>query len=173
MAFLHQCWGLLNIGLVIGLLVISYRNFRLFVERFGSLGSSLLFLLTVSMCSSSGKKSTASEHSSFKTTISSPTPLDYSRFYTVELIQLPTCQLAQRITFSPGKSSDSLEISSHVSLTGFIAGVQWSPIATSAGIHADRRIHYSTIGTFDWRLLNMTMYRQLQQFNGSIPIAFR
>ncbi len=173
MAFLHQCWGLLNIGLMIGLFVISYRNFQLFVERFGSLASGLLFLLTMSMCSSSGKKSTASEHSSFVTTVSLPTPFDYSRFYTVKLIKLPTCQLTQRITLSPRNSPDSLEISSYVSLTGFIAGVQWSPIATSARIHADRRIHYSTIGTFDWRLLNITVYRQLQQFKGSIPVATR
>ena len=172
MAVLYTIWGLFNIGLGITLFAISYWNFRFFAERYGSLATGILFLLTVSMCQSPATKPQTGPNPNFSTaTVTIPKfSLDWSRSYRARLADLGSCQLGQSITLSRKIQSDSVQITSIVHLTGFTSGLLWMPILTSANAGQDRRIHYGAAGTLEWRLLGIPVYHQLKQFTGSVSV---
>ncbi|GAB3499055.1 hypothetical protein GCM10027341_21520 [Spirosoma knui] len=173
MAFLHIGWSLLNIALVIGLFYSSYRNFVVFTNRYGYLPSGILFLLTVSMCQSSNKPTANQETKNlFQQTVRLPnTSINGYRSGNAKLIDLPTFSLIQSVIMSPKGQSDSVHVSSSVGLNGFVAGVYWLPIYTTATIQSKDRIAYSTSGVFEWRLLGFPVYRQAEHFEGSLTLT--
>lgn len=172
MVLLYTIWGLFNIGLGITVFALSYRNFRFFSERYGSLAAGILFLLTVAMCQSPATKPpTGPDPNASMATVTIPdfSP-NWSQSYRARLVDLGSCQLSQHIVFTKKNPSDSIQITSAVHLTGFTSGLLWKPIAVFANAGQDRRIHYSAAGTLEWRLLGMPVYYQLKQFSGSVSV---
>jgi hypothetical protein len=173
MAFLYTGWSLLNIALVIGLFYVFYRNFRVFTERYGYLPSGILFLVTVSMCQSPNKQNAQQKSGDhFESIVSLPNAqLNWYRSGTAKLIDMPLFSLLQYVIVSPKGQSDSVSISSHVNLNGFVSGVHWSPIYTTVSIKSKELATYSTSGLFEWRLLNFPIYSQSRHFDGNIILS--
>lgn len=172
MAVLYTIWGLVNIGLGITLFVISYRNFRFFSERYGSLATGFLFLLTVSMCHSPGTNQPVQStqgHSTTTVLIPKFSP-EWQKPYQTRLVDFGSFQLSQDLMVHRKNQSDSTQITTAVYLTGFTSGILWKPMSALANVGLDRRIHYSAAGILEWRLLGLPLYHQLQQFTGSVSI---
>lgn len=172
MAVLYTIWGLLNIGLGITLFVVSYRNFRFISERYGSLATGVLFLLTASMCHSPGNNQPVQTNQGlWTTTVFVPNfSAEWVKPYQARLVDFGLVQLNQDLMVHRKSQSDSTQISSAVYLTGFIAGILWKPLISSATVGQDRRIHYASDGMLEWRLLGLPLYNQLHQFTGSVSI---
>lgn len=66
--------------------------------------------------------------------------------------------------------SDSIQIISHVSMIGWLSGFSWSPISTQVTVQSGRWVHYSTVGTLDWELLGLPVYKQPKQFKGYLNL---
>lgn len=172
MAVLYTIWGLVNIGLGITLFVVSYRNFRFFAERYGSLATGILFLLTASMCQSPGNNQPVQANQGLSTTtifIPNFSP-QWVKPYQARLVDLGSFQLRQDLMVHRKNQSDSTQITSAVYLTGFTSGILWKPIASSATVGRDRHIHYASAGILEWRLLGLPLYRELKQFTGSASL---
>lgn len=172
MAVLYTIWGLLNIGLGITLFVISYRNFRFFSERYGSLATGILFLLTVSMCQSPGTNHPVQSNPNFsKTTVLIPNfSPEWLKPYQARLVDFGSFQLSQHLMLTRKNQSDSTQITSTVLLTGFTSGILWKPITSSATVGQDRHIYYASAGVLEWRLLGLPLYHEIKQFTGSVSI---
>ncbi|MCX6216852.1 hypothetical protein [Spirosoma sp.] len=170
MAALTIVWGLLNLGLAITVFVISWRNFRIYSERYGSLATGILLLLTAAMCQSSGKKQSAGANpAAFQTTISSSLIQDDGfHSYSVQLADFGFSKLTQRVIVNQSDSATA-QLSSYVNLTGFMSGISWTSIYTSVTVGADRHLRYNSSGTLQWLLLGIPLYTQAKHFTGDVP----
>ncbi|GAB3018448.1 hypothetical protein [Spirosoma pulveris] len=170
MAAFTIVWGLLNIGLAITVFVVSYRNFRIYSERYGRLASGILLLLTAAMCQSPGKKQSAGANPAFfQTTISSSVISDNShRSYTIQLADFGFSKLTQRISIDRSDSATA-QLSSFVMLTGLTSGIHWTPVYTSVTLGTDRHLRYHSTGSIQWLLLSIPIYSQVKHFTGDVP----
>ena len=172
MVMLYSLWGLFNIGLGITLFVVSYRNFRFFAKRYGSLATGFLFLLTVSMCHSPKTNQPAQSTQGLSTTtVFIPKFFtDGQKPYQTRLADFGSFQLRQDLMVHRKNQSDSTQITTVVYLTGFVSGILWKPMSAAANVGLDQRIHYDAAGILEWRLLGLPVYHQLQQFTGSVSV---
>ncbi|GAB3889525.1 hypothetical protein [Spirosoma agri] len=172
MAFFHVIWILLNIGLAIGLFILSYRNFRLFSERYGYLPSGLLFILTAGMCQSPNKVQEKQSVGVFERVIPVKAQLSHGlTSRTIPLLELPTISLFQQVQINHQSRSDSAQVSSQIYLTGWATGLRWEPIYSTVDISRNNELSYSTSGVFEWRLLSFTIYRQPKFFEGKLSLS--
>lgn len=172
MAALTIGWGLLNLGLAITVFIISWRNFRIYSERYGSLATGILLLLTAGMCQSSGKKQLAGANpAAFQTTVSSSlVPNDgFHSYYYVQLADFGFSKLTQGIILNRTSDSTTAQLSSYVNLTGFMSGIQWTSLYTSVTVGANRHLRYNSSGTLQWLLLGIPIYTQVKHFTGDVP----
>lgn len=170
MAVLTIGWGLLNLGLAITVFIISWRNFRIYSERYGSLATGILLLLTAGMCQSSGKKQLAGANpAAFQTTVSSSLiPDDGPHSYSVQLADFGLSDLTQRVIVNQSDSATA-QLSSYVNLTGFMSGIHWTSLYTSVTVGANRHLRYNSSGTLQWLLLGIPIYTQVKHFTGDVP----
>lgn len=167
MALLHITWIALNLSLAISLFIVSYRNFRGFSERYGSLASILVFVLVASMCQSPAKQESKPQVGQYEHTVAfSGQTSHWSASHSIVLLDWPTLELTQEIYLIHLPKSDSLRIASQTFLTGTVVGVQWKPVTAFVDIGADKRIHYSASGVLEWRLLGLPLYSQSMSFEG-------
>ncbi|ADB39182.1 hypothetical protein [Spirosoma linguale] len=164
-------WGLLNLGLAITVFVISWRNFRIYSERYGSVATGILLLLTASMCQSLGTKQPAGANpAAFQTTVSgSLIPDDGPHSYYVQLADFGFSKLTQGIILNRASDSTTAQLSSYVNLTGFMSGIHWTSIYTSVTVGANRHLQYNSSGTLQWLLLGIPIYTQVKYFTGDVP----
>ncbi len=171
MAALHIGWMVLNVGLAISLYLVSFRNFRVFSQRFGMIPSGLVLVLIASMCQSPARKPSELPSSTFKRVI--PTfaqPTDWSDSYDIPLVTYPTLRLTQQVYLMHHTQPDSVQITSMTSLTRFVLGLQWSPANTYVDIHPDLTMNYEASGLLEWKLLGLTVYRQHKYFAGKVAL---
>ncbi|SOD79237.1 hypothetical protein [Spirosoma fluviale] len=163
-------WGLLNLGLAITIFVISWRNFRIYSKRYGSLATGILLLLTASMCQSPGKKQPAGANpAAFQTTISSSLIQENGpRSYYIQLTDFGFSKLTQSVILNQTSDSTTAQLSSFVNLTGFMSGIHWTSIYTSVTLDADRHLRYNSSGTLQWSLLGIPVYTQVKYFTGNV-----
>lgn len=167
MALLHIGWIILNLSLAISLLIVSYRNFRVFSERYGWLASIVVFVLVASMCQSPAKQENKSPAGQYEHTVPfSGQTSHWSASHSIVLLDWPTLELQQGIYLTHPPKSDSVRIASQTFLTGTVVGVQWKPVAAFVDLGADKRIHYSASGVLEWRLLGLPVYSQSMSFEG-------
>lgn len=168
-------WGVLNITLFISLLIGLFTGFKPLRERFGVLGSILPLVLIAVMCQSQSANRRLSNNGKleeFKTiTVKHNLPAyAYHQPYFKILDDLTTCDIRQSIFLSQIHQSDSVQISSHSYLIGFVSGVVWLPIDMQVDLQPNKQVHYYTLGTLEWQLLGVPIFKQRKQFDGYITI---
>ncbi|QKZ12464.1 hypothetical protein [Spirosoma sp. KUDC1026] len=124
MTFLHAAWALLNLILIVGAFVISYRNYRDFSERFGCLASALLILAVVSTCNGGRNKAVTSPTNFFyaDTVYSADKGPHKERRIVVYGDDL--YKITQSVGVSPVHNTDSLRLESTVTVSGLTLGTR-------------------------------------------------
>ena len=173
MAFIHIFWSILNLVLLVGTFVVSYRNYRTFSERFGWLPSGLLIVVLVSTYSSSNDswKDRKAVGTFSKTVYLPDHQLTESIDRTFTLYDGGVSKVTQQLNVYPANHPDSIRISGAVFPTGLVMGIQWTAVSTSAELLPDRRIRYQSTGTLQWRLLSLPVYSDYKAFTGTIKLG--
>lgn len=164
MAILHVGWALLNLVLF----VVALFLLRPLLKRYGRLQVGFSLAVLVVMCQSANKRSFhKSKSESFQAVGFIPAlPDNKLRSHYLTLVDLTTCSVGQDVYVTRKGQSDSIQIDSYVTMTGWSSGFSGSPLGTQVRVQLGRWIHYSTVGTLDWRLFGLPVYKQPKQFDG-------
>ncbi|MEZ0483152.1 hypothetical protein [Fibrella aquatica] len=176
-------WPFLNLLVWVGSIGLFMRFISRFSQNFGCGSAALVFLVGVSMCKSPDDTKSAVRGNKDTYLLQEPQPKPPVLTITtrkVTLIKSPSFDVIGDIIVVPTTLRDSCQTGSAelnaISInmvswgSGFTAGLQWQPIASSVSLSANRQIRYSTSGQLIWRVLSVPVYRQYKLFEGEVAI---
>jgi hypothetical protein len=79
-------------------------------------------------------------------------------------------RITQSININPVQHSDSIQIQSFVTASGFTLGTRWETLQTVAGLLPGRQAFYQSTGTLTWYLLGFPLYSQWKHFQGEVSL---
>lgn len=167
---LYLIWGLLNLGLVIYFLVISFKATKLVKEKIG-LFAAVFFVL--GLISFLGQPATDSYNKKpISWDFASEDSLNRDATYLVQIILEDNWISKKNLLVKYGTDKQGLiniPISAYSSKTGFTSGTIWRPNAIKVSMTDDNnKFQYYVVGVVEWKLLGATIYTQLKRFNGII-----
>jgi hypothetical protein len=167
---LYLIWGLLNLGLVIYFLVISFKATKLVKEKIG-LFAAVFFVL--GLISFLGQPATDSHNKkSISWDFASEDSLNRDATSFAQIVLEDNWISKKNLLVKYGTDKQGLiniPISAYSSKTGFTSGTIWRPNSIEVSMTDDNnKFQYYVVGVVEWKLLGATIYTQLKRFNGII-----
>jgi hypothetical protein len=169
MSIFHAAWALLNLVLLVSTLLIGYRSYRIFSERFGCLPSGLLILALASTCNGA-RNSSPKQPIGFSFVKSLGSTDQWSYRNNVTVYGDDVYRITQSVIINPVQNADSLRVQSLVTAGGLTLGTRWETMQTTANLLTGRRASYQSTGTLTWYLLGVPVYTQMKHFEGEMTL---
>ncbi len=167
---LQLIWGVLNIGLIISFLLISFRLVRLVKEKIGLLAAIVVVLGLLSFTSISKNES----HKEGEWISISEAIDDCNDVFTVNVELEKNMVLSQQLIINTGSKNltkVNVPLSASTLTNGFTSGRNWEVSSVAINPSNDpNMIHYAVTEIVDWNLLWLTIYKERKEFKGTVSI---
>ncbi|MCW3789778.1 hypothetical protein [Plebeiibacterium sediminum] len=167
---LQLIWGLLNIGLIIYFLWISFRAVKLVKERFGLFAAIVFVLGLLAFANTSKDGSTKMQE--WTSTSNNINDCNETFFVNAELEEnLVSTKLLSIHAGNKKQGNDNVALSANTLINGFTSGINWEVISIAMNETTDNnQLDYMVIGVVNWKLLGITIYKQPKTFKGVVSI---
>lgn len=146
-------------------------GFTLIAAQHGRWITAAVFLFTMSMCARPSDDWQFSKETTGQIPVRQAV-LDNVRHGSssiVTLLDLPLTTLDGFWTVRP-LSANSAAFAFKTQQNGLAAYLRWESQVQSISVSSTRHLHYELVGTLNWCLLGVPLYRQSQQFSGEIAL---
>ena len=171
---IYLLWGLLNIGLLIYFLIISFKVIKLIREKLGLFETVFFVIILLSLIGSANKdsynrktNSNGTETWTFTSKDSISQPINLSTCIVLEKNLISKYQLD--VIYGKDKKGMNCPVSAFSSTNGFILGTNWKAESIMVSKTNDnQKFQYIVNGIVEWHLLGITIYTQAKTYKGTI-----
>lgn len=175
---LHVLWSLLNLGLLLCFLYVSYKATRLLRQQFG-LPASLIFLVGL-ICftihppiESLTNPSPQASPKVWDFTSKEERISDLTYLKEINLASEGWGMATHGISILLGENSQHLAVpirANHWS-KGFFYGIRWTPLYLNITPTKAHQFTYTVRATVDWQLLGLTLYSEKKEYQGILAAS--
>lgn len=166
---LYLLWAILNIGVFLLFIYVTYQATRLLRQKFG-VGVALFFVIgLLSFVSSAG---TESEDAGFKPASQKSVSVNLQEQNHYSALLEDNLAFEIKLDLITNKATvqapfEAVNYYTHVS--GLVAGHKWKPAVATFNYNSSKStIHYEVHGVIGWKLLGIQLYAQSKIYTGAI-----
>jgi hypothetical protein len=171
----YLIWALINIGLFITFIIISFKATKIIREKWGIAAAIVFVFGLLSFIGQPNSNNDNSEPNSNKTNIWKFASLDSldkgSNAYTIMDLE-NTLVSKFSLGIQHGKDMQlkkTIPTSANTHINGFISGTSWEPTSIIINPTNDnQKFTFEVDGKLNWKLLGLTVYSQSKNWKGNV-----